>query len=724
MPPVTEQPDSALVELTRGGNAEAFAELWRRHSRAARAVARSQTSTFDADDLISEAYVKIYQAIAAGGGPTAAFRPYLFTTVRNLAASWGRSRHETAYDEMEAVEDPAFSEAATMEALDRSLTAKAFHSLPTRWQEVLWYCEVESLTPQQVAPLFGMTPNAVAALAYRAREGLRQAWIQAHLASLPEGSECRWTTERLGSYARHGLGKRDTAAVEAHLRECAKCTIVASEASEVGSRLSLVLLPLTLGIGGAAAYSAWLQSGAGTAAYALGASGAVAPGSAAPTPGTGGSVGSGASAGSSAASSTASGGMLGIGLTITGVLVAASVAAGFVFGPLLFADASGSVSADRAVQSQEPPADSSAPSSTNPQSAAIPQPAVPAPAAPVLTDPGAGTPTAAPVVTGPATPAAPSAPTYPATPVPTITPTPSPTPPVATPPTAPTVIAPLGKTETAATTLPASGTAAPKARIVVSAVSAGTSAGTSVASPLAPATASSSSTASIVVGSTSADATGAWTLTLDLSTLGDGAWSLGFVQATAAGTSTATSSIVTIDRTALAPVLAAPDTGSGAYAGLLSPILSGTAEPGATVEVSDHGVVQNRVTAAADGTWTTDQLTGVQPDFSVSARQTDRLGNVSVSSAPVAGSVAVPQVTIEPLPDRRFLLTVTGIPGAEVRLFADGKGASNAFRLDTYGHASELLRWGLDDTLVHRFGTAYFVGDRRGVLVDQPVTLF
>lgn len=723
MPPVTEQPDSALVELTRGGNAEAFAELWRRHSRAAHAVARSQTSTFDADDLISEAYVKIYQAIAAGGGPTAAFRPYLFTTVRNLAASWGRSRHETAYDEMEAVEDPAFSESATMEALDRSLTAKAFHSLPTRWQEVLWYCEVESLTPQQVAPLFGMTPNAVAALAYRAREGLRQAWIQAHLASLPERSECRWTTERLGSYARHGLGKRDTAAVEAHLRECPKCTIVASEASEVGSRLSLVLLPLTLGIGGAAAYSAWLQSGAGTAAYALGASGAVAPGSAAPTPGTGGSAGSGASAGSSAAS----GGMLGIGLTITGVLVAASVSAGFAFGPQLFADASGSVSADRAVQSQEPPADSSAPSSTNPRSAAIPQPAVPAPAAPELTDPGAGVPTAEPVVTGPAapaTPAAPAAPTRPATPVPTATPTPAPTPPVASPPTAPTVNAPLGRTETAATTLPASGRAAPKARIVVSAVSAGTSAGTSVASRLAPASASSPTTASIVVGSTSADATGAWALTLDLSTLGDGAWSLGFVQATAAGTSTAASSIVTIDRTALAPVPAAPDTGSGAYAGLLSPILSGTAEPGATVEVSDHGVVQDTVTAAADGTWTTDQLAGVQPDFSVSARQTDRLGNVSVPSAPVTGSVAVPQVTIEPLPDRRFLLTVTGVPGAEVRLFADGTGASNVFRLDQYGHASELLRWRLDDTLVHRFGTAYFVGDRRGVLVDQPVTLF
>ena len=60
-------------------------------------------------------------------------------------------------------------------ALDRSMVAQVFRALPTRWQEVLWYTEVEQLRPQSVAPFLGMSANAVAALSHRAREGFRRA---------------------------------------------------------------------------------------------------------------------------------------------------------------------------------------------------------------------------------------------------------------------------------------------------------------------------------------------------------------------------------------------------------------------------------------------------------------------------------------------------------------------------------------------------------------------
>jgi DNA-directed RNA polymerase specialized sigma24 family protein len=46
---------------------QAFAELWRRHYRSGLTVASSITSTFDADDLVQEAYARIYQAIARAG---------------------------------------------------------------------------------------------------------------------------------------------------------------------------------------------------------------------------------------------------------------------------------------------------------------------------------------------------------------------------------------------------------------------------------------------------------------------------------------------------------------------------------------------------------------------------------------------------------------------------------------------------------------------------------
>ncbi|MFH8250583.1 sigma-70 family RNA polymerase sigma factor [Microbacterium sp. B2969] len=303
--------DADLVLRTRSGDSSAFGELWFRHYRSGITVARAVTSTHDADDLVQEAYARIYQSILRGGGPTGSFRAYLFTSIRNTAAAWGRAGRETPIDILDTVEDPTTTEAATEAALDHSLTHRAFRSLPSRWQEVLWYTEIEQMKPAEVAPLLGMKPTAVAQLAFRAREGLREAWIQAHLQSVADGSDCQWTIERLGAHARENLSRRDQRKVDAHLEECTRCTIVAAEAKEVSSRLALVLLPLTLGITGSAAYLATLQTGgAPTVALAAG-QGAVVPSSvpALSTVGSAPTVTGGATVGGSAAvGTTAAGG--------------------------------------------------------------------------------------------------------------------------------------------------------------------------------------------------------------------------------------------------------------------------------------------------------------------------------------------------------------------------------------------------------------------------------
>jgi hypothetical protein len=69
-----------------------------------------------------------------------------------------------------------------MEGEDRSLASRAFARLPERWQEALWHTEIEGLSPADAAPLMGLSPNGMSALAYRARGGLREAYLQVHLA--------------------------------------------------------------------------------------------------------------------------------------------------------------------------------------------------------------------------------------------------------------------------------------------------------------------------------------------------------------------------------------------------------------------------------------------------------------------------------------------------------------------------------------------------------------
>jgi RNA polymerase sigma factor (sigma-70 family) len=246
------------MDAARTGDQGAFAELWERHSGAALTVARSFT-TIDADDVVSEAFARVYAAVRKGGGPTSGFRPYLFTTVRNVAASWGRSDRTTTVEDIGILTDDSTAETEALDALERGATVQAFRSLPHRWQEVLWYTEVEGMPPRRVAVLLGMKPNSVAALAVRAREGLRQAWITKQLAA-GQQPDCVRAIERLPAYVRGTLGARPAHQVREHLSTCPTCPAAAEEAGALSSRLALILLPVTAGIGGAAAHLGTLPS--------------------------------------------------------------------------------------------------------------------------------------------------------------------------------------------------------------------------------------------------------------------------------------------------------------------------------------------------------------------------------------------------------------------------------------------------------------------------------
>ena len=257
--------DADLLAVLRGRPADqasslAFAALYDRHRDAARGLARQLArSPADADDLVSAAFARLLEILRAGGGPTEAFRAYLLTSLRHLA--YDRTRAERRLDLTEDMGevigvDPErtvipFTDPAVA-GLERSLAARAFATLPERWQAVLWHLEVEGDSPADIAPLFGLTANAVSALGYRAREGLRQAYLQEHLAggpaAPPRDRRHREAEEKLGAYTRGGLSKRDAAKVEEHLRECAECRALAADLREVNSGiLRSTIAPLVLG---------------------------------------------------------------------------------------------------------------------------------------------------------------------------------------------------------------------------------------------------------------------------------------------------------------------------------------------------------------------------------------------------------------------------------------------------------------------------------------------
>ena len=128
-----------------------------------------------------------------------------------------------------------------------SYAARAFARLPERWRAVLWHTEVEGESPAQVAPLLGLTPNGVAALAYRARERLRQMYLQEHIALTGNRRAATGPATHLAGYVRAALARRDRAKVDDHLAECAECRRLHRELTEENSGLRGVIAPLLLG---------------------------------------------------------------------------------------------------------------------------------------------------------------------------------------------------------------------------------------------------------------------------------------------------------------------------------------------------------------------------------------------------------------------------------------------------------------------------------------------
>ncbi len=274
--------DAELIESVRGGTIDAYGQLYERHVAAAynlaRQLARSQA---EADDLVSEAFSKVLDTLRAGRGPDSAFRAYLLTALRHTA--YDKTRRDKKVDLTEDMTDVApavqFSDTAVA-GLERSLAARAFAALPERWQMVLWHTEIEGQSPAEVGPLLGLTANGVSALAYRAREGLKQQYLQMHLAET-DAERCKATVDRLGAWTRAGLSKREATQVETHLDECGRCRALAAELADVNGSLRIFVAPLVLGVGAttylAVAGTTTAVVGAGAAASGAGAIGASLP---------------------------------------------------------------------------------------------------------------------------------------------------------------------------------------------------------------------------------------------------------------------------------------------------------------------------------------------------------------------------------------------------------------------------------------------------------------
>ena len=325
-----EESDCVLLARARSGDEEAFAALWRRHLPAAHAAATPYRGRVSAEDLVAEASARLFRLLSEGRGPSSNFRAYFVSTVRTVGVDAIRremSLVPTSTTDLDLLPGPDEGlSALSAQGVDTDLVREAFLRLSEGDRRLLWQTMVEGHPPRVVAPELGVSANVASARAKRARDELRDRYLDSWLrrrVPVCDASDCRWTLDHLSGHVRGRLTERQRARVEAHLASCSRESGLARELQRVYDGFGALTGPLLFAAG--ATMLGGLPAGAFAALVGSSTTGATTGATAGATTGATTGVTTGATAGAGAAGGTAGAGA-------AGTSAVASVGAGSTVG--------------------------------------------------------------------------------------------------------------------------------------------------------------------------------------------------------------------------------------------------------------------------------------------------------------------------------------------------------------------------------------------------------
>lgn len=136
--------DLDLVQDLRAGKNDSAEELLSRYQHRALHVAkRVLGDSVEVENVVSEAFTRVFEAIRRGGGPTEFFGAYVSKTVLHLSYEYAKIRNELHDNEerLNALPDSTWLNYHD-EQVEASIVSSAFQSLPQRWKRVLWYSDL------------------------------------------------------------------------------------------------------------------------------------------------------------------------------------------------------------------------------------------------------------------------------------------------------------------------------------------------------------------------------------------------------------------------------------------------------------------------------------------------------------------------------------------------------------------------------------------------------
>jgi RNA polymerase sigma-70 factor (ECF subfamily) len=163
--------DKELIELARENNTQALAEIYDRYAEPIyRYLYRLLGDPAEAEDLTSEVFLKLLQALDTSRAPRDRLLGWLYRVARNLAMDWFRreGKRKTLSLDEELVADGDSPSAEVEERQVRQRLRKSISELAPSQQQVILLRFGEGLKVSEVSRLMGKSEGAIRVLQHRA----------------------------------------------------------------------------------------------------------------------------------------------------------------------------------------------------------------------------------------------------------------------------------------------------------------------------------------------------------------------------------------------------------------------------------------------------------------------------------------------------------------------------------------------------------------------------
>ena len=169
--------DAALMQKIVCGDNRAFAKLVQRHlPRSVRMAARVLGSSTEAEDVVQEAFIRVWKHASEWESPGQAgaqFSTWFYRIVLNLCIDHKRKKRFTPLEEIPEPDDERDNAETGLQRREQSeRVSRTINALPDRQRAAFVLCFYEEYSNKQAAEILGISVKALESLLVRARKTL------------------------------------------------------------------------------------------------------------------------------------------------------------------------------------------------------------------------------------------------------------------------------------------------------------------------------------------------------------------------------------------------------------------------------------------------------------------------------------------------------------------------------------------------------------------------